>query len=320
MKYRTIRLLLSMLRKIFSGIVALVTGILGFLISLYPEQVKQIISSTVGTSDVAFVFNVLIFCIVLAFSGSILYILCLVYRKLKIDVLIQKESLRFNKYPYLVSLNQQVQNMPNMSYSEITVENRGKNKVNECEVEITLRKEGNDVYKSKVLSSDSTKEPNPMTISIDAHGRVGFHPICLRLDSFEVFLPNHSLGAGGSFTGTLVKHGEYEILGRTIFDGKSGKPTYLGKIKIPNDFLDKAKIPNDIQVIIDQGGFIVYAEFFEGKVRAKFYGHNNEEDIRRTLQYLEQIPKLDDVIEDNGTPIKRPSRTGINFLGSRQRY
>lgn len=298
-----------MLRKIISGSVATISAILGFLIVVYREQVRHVISSSLGISDVILVSYALVFCILLAFAVSIIGISLVVYEKFKTDVIIQKESLRFNKYPYLVSLNQEFRNMTNMSYSEVTVENCENNKVNECEVEITLRKDDVEVYRSKVLSSDSTREPNPMTLFIDGKGKVGFHPICLRLDILQAFLPNHSLGKAGSFAGTLVKHGEYEISGRTIFDGKSGKPTSLGRINIPQDFLEKSKIPNDIQVIIDQGGFSVYAEFFEGKVRAKFYGQEiTEDDIRRTLEHLQEIPKLDDMIEVNGKLRKLPSR------------
>jgi len=297
-----------MLRKIISGIIGSISTILIFIVAVYREQVRQVISSVLGIADVTLVFYALIICVLLAFAVSILSISLLIYEKFKTDVIIQKESLRFNKYPYLVGSNQGVQRMTNMSYCEITIENRSKNKVNQCEVEITLRQEGDDAYKSKVLSSDSTKESNPMTLSIDAHGKVGFHPLCLSLHSFQAFLPNHSLGKGGLFTGTLVRQGEYEMFGRTIFDGKSGKTISLGKINIPKDFLDKAKIPNDIQVTIDQGGFAVYAEFSEGKVRAKFHGHCNEDEIRRALEHLQEIPRLDDMIEDNGKLRKRPSR------------
>lgn len=82
--------------------------------------------------------------------------------------------------------------MTNMSYSEITIENSDENKVNECEAEITLEKEGSETYKSKVLSASSVKEPNPMSVTIDGKGAIGFHPICLQLDTLEAFLPNHS--------------------------------------------------------------------------------------------------------------------------------
>jgi len=217
------------------------------------------------------------------------------------DVLIKENSLHFNKYPYLlVSSSRRVQPMTNMVYAEITIENRGNAKAKECEVEILLR--GKENYRSKVLSADSTKTPNPMTVSVDAvGGTIGFHPLCLELSTLEVVLPNHSLGKAGVFTGTLVKHGEYEVLGKVLHDGRQSKIVSLGKVEIPNGLLEKAKIPNDIQVIIDQGGFAVYVERYQGKARAKFCGHHNDSDIKRIVQeYFGKIPQIDNVIEDNG--------------------
>lgn len=299
---------------LISGVTVLVTAILAFLIAVYPEQIRQLISSTLNLPDVTIVFYILVCVILLVLGGSIVYISLLIYAKFKFDVVIQEKSLRFNKYPYfIVYPDKREQKMPNTAYAEITIENRGKKKVNECEVEITLKKKGVEIYRSKVLSSDSTKEPNPITISIDAKGTKGFHPLCLNLNSFVAFLPNHPLGVG-VFSGTLVSHGEYEIFGRVMYDGKFGKLSSLGKINIPNDFVNKAKIPNDIQVTIDQGGFAVYAEFYQGRIRAKFYGHNNEGDVRRTLKHLEKDNlQIDNMIEDNGKLRNRPS--GVFFFG-----
>ena len=219
----------------------------------------------------------------------------------KPDVIIQKDSLRFHKYPYLMVSKQRFQRMPNMVYAEITVENCGKIKAKECEVEITLKNDG-PPYRSKVLSHDSTKTPNPMTVPVDAdHGTIGFCPLCLNLATFDAVLPNHSLGVAGVFTGTPVKHGDYEIFGKVMYDEKLSKMISLGKVMIPNDLLDKAKIPNDIQVLIDQGGFAVYLELCQKKVRAKFLGHNNEEDIKKVFQkYLGKMRQIDNTIEDNG--------------------
>jgi len=123
----------------------------------------------------------------------------------------------------------------------------------------------------------------------------------------QAFLPDHSPVVAGKISGKLIKYDEYEIFGKVICDDNLGKSTYLGKINIPDDFLTKAKIPNDIQVIIDQGGFAVYAELVQGKVRAKFFGHNNDDDIKNALKRLKiKYLRIDDSIEDNGTLRKLP--------------
>ena len=215
----------------------------------------------------------------------------------KPKIIIQKDSLRYNKYPYLlVFSNRRVAKMPNTVYAEITVENIEKIKANDCEVEITL--ENSITYRSKVLSSNSTKTPNPITTSVDANRTKGFHPLCLRLHTLEAFLPNHSEGVG-AMTGTSVRHGSYEMSGIVIYDGMQSKATSLSEVKIPNDFLEKSIIPSDIQVRIDEGGFAVYLELFQGKIRTKFYGNNNDEDVKKIISnYL--IHQIDDVFEDNG--------------------
>lgn len=286
---------------LISAIAVAVSSIFAFLIGVYSEQIREMISSATGLTDATVVFYFVLGAILLIFVVSLSYIALMIYTKFfKFDVIIQKESFCFNKYPYLVGSRGRIQVMTNMSYSEVTIQNCGKTKVNDCSLEITLRKEDKDV-KSKVLSSDSTREPNPMDVSIDGEGRIGFHPVCLSLHSFEAFLPNHSLKVAGSFSGTLIPHGEYETLAKVIYDGKLGKLTSLGQIKIPDDFVNKAKIPNDIQVIIDQGGFAVYAELFQGKVRAKFFGHFTNGDVKRTLKALsEQNFQVDLTVEENG--------------------
>jgi hypothetical protein len=223
----------------------------------------------------------------------------------KSEVVIQKNSLRLYKYPYLtVSKQRRTQSMTNTAYTAITVENIGKIKAKECEVEILL-KNGGEPYRSKVLSSlsaDSQGRPNPKTVSIDGnHETMGFHPLALNLGTLQAFLPNHSLGVAGEFTGPLVKHDGYEIHGKTIYDGKQSEIIPLGKIKIPDDFLKKSEIPPDIQVIIDQGGFAVYLELTHDKIRAKFYGHKSDKDvIGIIIKYLEKIPQIDNIFEDNG--------------------
>jgi hypothetical protein len=289
-----------MVSKRLSYIWGIISGVFLLLVSLFTDEIRKLITSAFGVSSELFVFYALIALAVIGIVSSVVILIADLRKKL--NVIIQEDSLRFNKYPHLlIYSNRRAQQMLNMVYGEVTIENCVNAKVKECEVEITLKKKGVDVYKSKVLSADSTKEPNPMTVSIDAKGTKGFHPLCLNLDSFVAFLPNHSLGIGGAFSGTLVPHGEYEIFGRVISNGKFGKLASLGKVNIPNDFVSKAKIPNDIQVTIDQGGFAVYVERNQDKVRAKFFGHNNDDDIREIFaQYLEKIPQIDDVIEDNG--------------------
>jgi hypothetical protein len=286
-----------------AGVVAILTGGFSFLISIYPDEVRKTISAALNIPDATIVFYVLVFLVGLALLSSVGYIIYLIYRRLKTGVKIKRDSLRFNKYPYLlVDSQQRFQQMPNMVYAEITVENPEDTKVEECEVEIILRKENVEIYKSKVLSADSTKEPNPMVVSVDANGgTTGFHPLCLKLETLEAFLPNHSLGVAGVFSGTLVSHGEYELLGKVIFDQKQSKIISLGNVKIPNDFLEKAGIPNDVQVMIDQGGFAIYLEHSRERVRAKFYGRNNDDDTKRViLNHLERIPNINEIIEDNG--------------------
>jgi len=220
----------------------------------------------------------------------------------KSDVILQKDSLCFFKFPYLVFLQQKPQKMTNMVYAVITAENVGKLKAKECEVEILLKND--KPYSSKVLSSlsvDSQGRHNPKTVSIDGnHGTIGFHPLALNLDTLQAFLPNHSFGVAGNFTGTLVDPDWYEIFGKTIYDEKQSEITPLGKVKIPEDILDKAEIPNDVQRIMDQGGFAVYLEFCQGKIRSKFYGHNDDEDVKKIiLEHLTKIPQIDNILEDN---------------------
>ena len=229
----------------------------------------------------------------------------------KPDVIIQASSLRFNKYPYLLIYSDLTsQRMPNMIYGEITVENRGKAKAEECEVKITLKDviKGEEAYESKVLSADSTRTPNPMTISIDAlHGTVGFHPICLDLRTLTAFMPNNSLGRPGAFTGTLVKNGEYEILGKTIYNGRLSQPVSLGIISVPEDLLERAKFPNDIQVTIEQGGSAMTAELCEGKVRAKFFGQIDYRNTAKIIREDVEIREIDDkMIELNGKRLPFP--------------
>lgn len=227
------------------------------------------------------------------------------YIRGKSEVIIQKNSLCFYKYPYLViSKLRQQQRMPNMAYTSITVENVGKIKANECEIEILLKNDG-EPYSSKVLSSlsaDSQGRPNPRKVSIDGnHGTMGFCPLALNLETLQAFLPNHSLGSAGKFTGTLVKHDWYEIFGKAIYDGKQSEITPLGKITIPDDFLKKSVIPPDIQVLLEQGGFAVYLERHQDKTRVKFYGrYGDEEIIRIILNEFIKIPEIDIIFEDNG--------------------
>ena len=144
------------------------------------------------------------------------------------------------------------------------------------------------------------------------------HPGCLCLDSFQTFLPNHSLGKGGAFTGMLIAHGDYDLFGRILHNGKCGKWIALGKVKTPTDFVDKAKIPNDVQVIIEQGGFAVYAELYKGKIRTRFFGNPSNNDIRRCFREIRRSLKdpmvIDEMIDVNGTTRKRPRAPPPAFL------
>lgn len=67
-----------------------------------------------------------------------------------------------------------------------------------------------------------------------------------------------------------------------------------------SDLLMKAEIPNGIQGRIDQGGFAVYLEDYQGKIRVKFWGHNNDEDIKRMIKRIMTSYKMDEIIMDNG--------------------
>lgn len=290
------------------------------LIGLYPTDIKELIASIFGFSNKEVVFYALFILAIIAISTSIIIIVINLIKKN--EVIIQKDSLRFNKYPYLVKSKSRVQHMTNMVYAEITVENSGKTKV-ECEVEISLKNNGIP-YKSKVVSADSTTKPNPMSISVDANGgEMGFYPLCIRLDTLETFLPNHPLGGARAFSGTPVGDGEYEIFGKVIYGQKQSKMVSLGKIKIPDDFLNNAIIPNDIQVTIDKGGFAVYLVSHREKMRAEFYGNNNDDDIKSIiLNHLEKISQIDEVIDDNGksrqweiiTEILNGGRKRVNLI------
>jgi len=286
---------LSYISKIWGFIIS---GAFLMLVALFPDEIKRLITSSLGVSNEQFVFYALI---VLAIFGILSSVIIFIYNLIKkSDVIIQKDSICFNKYPYLLISKQGIQLMPNMVYAEITIENRGKTKEN-CEVEISLKNNGIS-FKSKVLSADSTITPNPIVISIDANrGMMGFHPLCLRFDTLETFLPNRSSGFAGNFSGKLVRHGEYELFGKVIYGQEQSKLIPISKIKIPEDFLEKAKIPNDIQITIEQGGIAVYLERYQEKVRAKFYGNNKDGDTKHIiLEYLEKIPGIDKIIEDNG--------------------
>lgn len=220
----------------------------------------------------------------------------------KKEVIIQKNSLRLYKYPHIM-FKQKVSHRTNMAYAVITAENIGELGANECNVEILLKND-EKTYCAKVLSAlsaDLQGRINPRTVSIGSHDTIGFHPIAISLDTLEAFLPTHSLNTPGFFTGTAVKHGKYEMLGKTIYDGKQSETISLGKIRIPDDFLKKSEIPHDIQVRIDEGGFAVYLEKYQRKVRAKFYGNHNDKDIEKIISaYLTGIPQIDNIIEDNG--------------------
>ena len=187
-----------MLRKLLLSVVTIILAFLTALVSVYSEAIRQGISTYLGICDVTIAFYVIIISLALLLIVCVLLVIHSIYRFFKFGVVIQKDSLQFNKYPYFVSSQGKIVKMTNMSYSEITVHNKGKTKIDECGLKISLKREKKD-YTSRVLSSDSTVEPNPITTSVDGDGKKGFHPVCLSLDSFHAFLPNHSLGEGGAF-------------------------------------------------------------------------------------------------------------------------
>ena len=298
-----------------SAITVSASLVFAFLIGVYSEQIREMISTATGQTDTTVISYLIWGTAIFIFSLCLAYMGWMGYKKyFKIDVLIQKDSLYFIKYPFLAGSHGNPQPYTNMSYGDITVHNKNKNRINDCSLEIDLRKSNVSMYKSKVLSSDSTP-PNPISVSIDGEGDKGFCPVSLPLDSLQAFLPHDSLGKAGNFTGPLIANGEHEIFGRVLLEGKCGKWMSLGKIAIPSDLVDKAKIPNDIQVIInDQGGLAVYAELFQGKVRAKFFGKFTDGDVKRTLKSLnEQKFQVDMTVEENGKLRKIDDRNAWRF-------
>ncbi len=232
------------------------------------------------------------------------------------NVIVQKGSFRINKYPLYVVTAQGVQQQPNIAYAEIAIENVGKARAEKCEVEVILKSGGKEVYSSKVVSADSTRTPNPLSVSLDPRGgTIGFHPLCLGLGTLQAFLPNHSLGVPGAFDGTLVRHGEYEVYGKVSYDGRQGESGLIGRVKVPEDFLEKSTIPNDVQVQVDQGGFAVYLVKNGESVRARIYGKHSDNDVgNMVLDYLLRIPQIDSIVDDNG----RLRRWKILDLNTRQ--
>ncbi len=226
------------------------------------------------------------------------------------EVVIQEKTIQYRRFPYLLSTETtQLPPMPNMGYLEVTLFNKGSAPTKQCELKINLRKVGETTirYSSRVLSSDSTKGVNPITVSIDAHGSIGFHPLCFDPLTVQAFLPNYSLQVPGVFSGTLIMEGEYEMFGEVSYDGETAKETFLAKIRIPDYFLQDsaAGIPNDIVAFVSnqyRGGFAVYLDHQkEGKIRARFLGQNTDEDTKRViLQLNKEIPYLDNIIDDKG--------------------
>jgi len=299
------------LKWLITAILTMISSFLGILIALYQEEIRKILSSILNTTDTTIAFSGLVIIVFTCVIILFFYIGYLIFVSYKRIVTIQPNSLRFYKYPYLRCSKIITQQMSNMVYSTITIENHTKNKVEKCELEITLK--GKKPYNSKVCSSYSGQTPNPLSISIDPDRTVGFHPLCLRLITLDAFLPNIQPQEPGALTGTSVLHDEYEINGKVIYDGKLGKNIIIGKIKIPDDFLQKAEIPNDIKDTLDRGGFAVYLEL-QGKIRAKFYGHNDDSDIKRIIRnnLYGQIPEFDNIIEDNGRLRKLNLTGGAN--------
>lgn len=214
------------------------------------------------------------------------------------NVIIQKDSLRFYKYPYIESLNQTDTLRPNRAYADITVENIGRIKARECEVEITLRN-GKTYDRVKIVSTVSTPgNPNQMKVSIDGYGgKVTFCPLCLKLDTLGTCLPQYAVDAG-VLGGTPISPDSYEVSARALYDGKPSKLVALGKVRIPDDLVN-AKLHSNVQTTtIDEGGFVVYAELYQGKIRAKFSRKTSDDDIKRMVLVLrKEFPRLDNEID-----------------------
>jgi len=103
-----------------SGVFAFASFFFAFLFSVYPKEIRQIISSIVSVSDATFAYYIF-FCISLfLLVASIAYIGYLIYKKFKFDVILQDNSLRFNKYPCLWGHHGRLNPMTNMSYSEVS--------------------------------------------------------------------------------------------------------------------------------------------------------------------------------------------------------
>jgi len=294
------------------GVIA--SFISAFLISVYEEQIRELISTYTGQTDTNVVLFLIWGTVILLIALSFSYIIWTIYANyFKINVVIEKDSLSFIKYPYRAGTRGNIQQYTNMAYGDITLHNNTKNRINDCSLEIDLRRNNISAYKAKVLSSSATP-PNPIRVSIDGEGDASFCPVGLNLKSVQAFLPHNSLGQAGNFTGPLIANGEYEFFGRVIIEGKCGKWYSLGTMKIPSDIIEKAKIPNNIQVTIDQGGFAVYAELFQDKVRAKFFGNFTNGDVKRVLTSLKkQELAVDDTVEENGKLRRIDNRPAFRF-------
>jgi len=295
------------------GVIA--SFISAFLISVYEEQIRELISTYTGQTDTNVVLFLIWGTVILLIALSFSYIIWTIYANyFKINVVIEKDSLSFIKYPYRAGTRGNIQQYTNMAYGDITLHNNTKNRINDCSLEIDLRRNNVSEYKTKVLSSGATP-PNPITVPIDGEGNASFCPVGLHLQSIQAFLPHDSLGKAGNFTGPLIANGEYEFFVRILIEGKCKKWQSLGIIKIPVCIIEKAEFPNDIQVIIDQGGFAVYAELFQGKVRAKFFGKFTNGDVKRVLTSLKGLRLLvDDTVEENGKSCKIDDRPPGFFL------
>jgi hypothetical protein len=292
------------------GVIA--SFISALLIGVYREQIRELISTYTGQTDTTVVLYLIWGTVILLVVLGSIYIIWTIYSKyFKINVVIEKDSLSFIKYPYRAGTRGSIQPYTNMAYGDITLHNNTKNRINDCSLEIDLRRNNVSKYKTKVLSSVATP-PNPITVSIDGERDASFCPVGLHLQSIQAFLPHDSLGEAGNFTGPLIANGEYEIFGRILIEGKCEKWQSLGIIKIPSDIIEKAEFPNDIQVIIDKGGFAIYAELVQGKVRAKFFGKFTNGDVKRVLASLKGLRLLvDDIVEENGKLRKIDDRPPI---------
>jgi hypothetical protein len=223
--------------------------------------------------------------------------------KLEPHVTIRQNSLTFYKYPYLLcsKITGKKQLMTNTAYSDVYVLNDGRVDVEKCELAIELSSEGQNPYDATVLSPElGPDQKNLLTVSLKAGREVAYHPLALNLATQQAFLPRVSFNAG-NFTGTMVLDGEYEIYAKAYYDGRQTERVFLGRVKIPQD-LASAEYHQNIKVQLEKDSFAVSLEKYDTKIRARFHGVNDEEDVKRIIrEHLIKVQQIDKILDNNGT-------------------